>query len=347
MYETIRGMLPGCNASVINRKHWLLVCFVFFTMTALHAQHQRVLIANIMHDTNDVYMPAGKLETGLTIALEATGKYGVISTHMRDSALKGRTDSVTIQKVAEMFNAELILFCQSNRIGKLVRSEVVLMGGDNFFLNVRGIGYGVSTIEDQQTKKMIMDPAILSSLQRALCVALKDSNLYANADSLLRVRPTYLAAVGGFEFKQPPSNLAPWSIFKEKILASYDAAQITVAALQDRDDITMVDVDTRDSMYARERLYMVEPYNPTNRSERYILRSFEVTHLVAGTISRTADGAECSISLQKINDHWEVETVKTGATTVTKDTRSALQDAVRESLRKIFGSINEPQVPSR
>lgn len=300
-----------------------------------------------MHDTNDVYMKSRKIETGLTIALEATGRYSVISTSTRDSALKNRTDTITIQQIANLFKAETIVFCQSARIGKLVRSEVVFMSGENFLVNRRGIGYGISTIEDEKTQRMIIDPAILSSLQRAVCVALKDSNLYANADSLLRVRPTYLAAVGGFEFKVSSSDLSSWSLFKEKISASYDAAQITVAALQDRDDITLVDIDTRDSMYAVERLYMVEPYNPTTRNERFILRSFEVTHLLAGTVTRTKEGAECAISLQKISDQWEVEPVKTGTYVFKEDSRVALQDAVRASLRQIFGSINEPPAPSR
>ena len=301
----------------------------------------------MQHDSADALVRPSKIETALTIALEATSKYQLIPNAVRDSLLSLRSDTLSVLMAADHVNAELIVFCNVGRIGSLVRSEVIVLGGDGFFLNLRGTGYGVSSIERDSTGEIITDPAILSSLQRAFCVAFADSLLYSRADSVLNVRPTMLTAVGGIEFKQPAAELGPWSLFKEKVPASYDAAQLIVEALRGRDDVTVIDMDTRDSILAKARMFMIENYNASTAEELKVLSAFEVTHLVTGSIERIRGGAVCTIAFEEITPQQTLKRIKRAESVIQVDAKAALKDGVREALKKLFGTINDSIEPSR
>lgn len=347
--ETIWGLLGGCKQHVTNRKHWLTLCFLLVTLISAQAQTriQKVMIGGMQYDSSDASISPGKIETGLTIALEATKKYKLIPNDVRDSLLRLRPDTLSVLMAADYIKAELIVFCNVGRIGNLVRSEVIVLGGDGFIINLRGVGYGVTSIERDSTHEIITDPAVLSSLQRALCVAFNDSALYASTDSVLQVRPTVLAAVGGIEFKEPSKDLGVWSLFKEKVPASYDAAQHIAEALRGRDDITLIDLDTRDSILAKARLFMVENYNASTATELNVLSAFEVTHLITGSIERIRGGAICTIAYEEITAQKTLKRIKRAESVINVDSKAALKDGMRDALKKIFGEINDSVEPSR
>lgn len=347
--ETIRGLLGACNHCITNRKHWLTLCFLLVTMAAAHSQSrlQRVMIGGMQYDTADALITPQKIEMGIGIALEATTKYRLIPNDVRDSLLRQRSDTLSVLMAADYIQAELIVFCNVGRIGNLVRSEVVVLGGEGFIIKLSGVGYGTTSLERDSTHAMVADPAILSSLQRALCVAFNDSLLYAKADSVLRVRPTALAAVGGIEFKQPSPELGPWSLFKEKVPASYDAAQHIVEAMRGRDDITLIDLDTRDSILAKARIFMIENYNPTSQLELNVLTAFEVTHLITGTLERIRGGAVCTLAYEQITPEKKLKRIRRAESVINVDAKPALKDGVRAALTKLFGWINDSVEPSR
>lgn len=345
--ETIWGLLGACKRLVTNGKHWLGLCFLLVTLAPLHSQVQRVMIGGIQYDTLDAHITSKKIESGISIALEATKKYAVIPNDVRDSLLRLRKDTLSVLMAADHIKAELIVFCNVGRIGKLVRSEVVILGGDGFVLNLSGVGYGITTIELDSTKEIVTDPAILSSLQRAVCVALKDSSLYAHASPVLKVRPAALAAVGGIHFKDTPSDLVPWSLFKEKVPASYDAALIIVEAMRDNENVIVIDLDTRDSIFAKARLFMVENYNPTTPTELNVLSAFEVSHIVVGTVDRVRGGAVCTLAYNEITDKKTLRLVKRAESVIKEDSKTALKESVRKCLTKLFGTINDSVEQSR
>lgn len=345
--ETIWGLLGACKQLVTNGKHCLVLCFLLITFTPLQSQVQRVMIGGMQYDTSDAFITPKKIESGISIALEATKKYTVIPNDVRDSLLSLRKDTISVLMAADHIKAELIVFCNVGRIGKLVRSEVVILGGDGFVLNLSGVGYGITTIELDSTREIVTDPAILSSLQRAVCVALKDSSLYAHASPVLKVRPAALAAVGGIHFTDTPADLVPWSLFKEKVPASYDAAQIIVEAMRDNESIVVVDLDTRDSIFAKARLFMIENYNPTTPAELNVLSAFEVSHLISGTIDRVRGGAVCALAYDEITEKKTLQRIKRVESVITEDSKTALKDSVRKCLAKLFGTINDSVEQSR
>lgn len=345
--ETIPRLLGACKQRITNGKHWTALCFLLVTLTTTDAQVQQVMVGGLQFDTSDVFMSAKKIETGLSIALGAIGKYAVIPNDVRDSLLRARPDTLSVLMAADYVKAELVAFCNVGRIGKLVRSEVVILGGDGFVLNLSGVGYGVSTIEDDSTKAMIIDPAILSSIQRAVCMALQDSALYQTASPILRVQPAALGVVGGIHFRESPSGFVPWSLFKEKVSASYDAAQIIVEALRDTKDLVMIDLDTRDSIFAKARLYMIENYNQTTTAELKILSAFEVSRILTGSIERTHNGAVLTLSYQQIQEDYKLREISRADVVLKEDSKEQLKTAVRTCLGKLFGSINDSVEPSR
>lgn len=350
--ETIGTLLGRCYASVTSPLHWLLrpvlavaLCGVLFGNAS--AQVQRVMVASFNYDTTDSALQPPMLFAGLSLALELTKQYAVIPMDVRDSMAARIGDSATYQRVADSLKAEIIVFCSVARIANLVRSEIVIAGGDGFTFTTSGVGYGVTFLRSDSTGGMLYDPAILSSMQRALCAALRDSNLYAAADVSLRTRPTSLLSVGGIFFVPPPDDFVTWSTFKEKIAASYDMMQTSVAALRYRDDYTIIDDVSRDSMYAKDGLYFVENYNSVTQQELKILRAFDVAHILTGRYERVADGARLTMYLQSIEVNGSVKTIKSGSAVVPVDSKLALQDGVRACLREIFGTITEQSESSK
>jgi hypothetical protein len=345
--ETIPGLLGACKQRVTNGKHWAALCFLLVTLVTTHAQVQQVMVGGLQYDTTDVFLSAKKIETGLSIALGSTGKYAVIPNDVRDSLLRSRPDTLSVLMAADYIKAELVVFCNVGRIGKLVRSEVVILGGDGFVLNLNGVGYGITTIEEDSTKTMIIDPAILSSIQRAVCMALQDSALYKSASPILRVQPADLTVVGGIDFRETPSGLVPWSLFKEKVSASYDAAQIIVEALRDTKDLVMIDLDTRDSIFAKARLYMIENYNPTTTAELKILSAFEVSRILTGKVERVMNGAVLTLNYQQIQQDYKLQEIARAEVVLQEDSKEHLKKAVRTCLGKLFGTINDSVEPTR
>lgn len=348
VFETIGALLGACYRSVTYPLHCtaMALCAVltlsFFTSDA-SAQTQRVMIARIDADSADPALHPSKLIAGLTLAFESTKQYAVVPNEIRDSVARAIGDSATYQRVADALGAEIIVFASVARIENLVRSELVIAGGDGFTFSTGGHGYGVTFIRNDSTRSMIFDPAILSSMQRALCLSLRDSSLFAKADDALRVRPAALLGIGGINFVDKPAEVIPWSTFKEKVPASYDMVQNITAALRYLEEYIVIDSDTRDSIYAKAGLYVVENYNPVTQLELKTLRAFDIDRIITGRYERTSAGADLTLFVQEIGSKGELTTLQKATSSIELDTKQALQDVVRSCLRKLFATISEQQ----
>ncbi|MEN9281466.1 MAG: hypothetical protein RL594_401 [Bacteroidota bacterium] len=352
VFETIGGLLGGCYAGVTSTLHCTVRLAILLVLwgaasTSAISQVQRVMIARMDYDTTDVALRHETLIDGIALAFDLTKQYSVIPLPVRDSMARRIGDSATYQRVADSLRAEIIVFCSVARLANLIRSEVVIVGGDGFTFSTNGVGYGVTFLQQDSSGAMVHDPAILSSMQRAICAALRDSNLYATAEESLRARPSVLLSVGGIAFGTQPPDYVTWSTFKEKIAASYDAVQTVVASLRFHPEYTVIDVDSRDSMYARAGLYFVENYNTVTLKELSILRAFDIGTIITGRIERVPDGADLTLFLQSIDSKGALTTMKKGTARIPVDSKLALQDGVRACLRQIFGTITEQSESSK
>ncbi len=347
--ETIGTLLGVCYASVTNGKHSILSTLVAGILCSFVAfaqgGGQYVVLGGVRHSASDSIVTSYSIEAATALALELTGKYRLIPNSVRDSLVNvyAATDPLTAQRAADLLGAEIILFLNVQRVANLLRVEVALVGGEGWIVSSSGIGYAVAVLRDNTTGKLIADPALLAATQRALCGALLERNLYAAADSEFVVTPTRLAAVGSVVFSTADTALVPWSVVREKIPASYDVASTIVAALRAHDTITVVDLESRDSLYAMAGLYMVENYNPLTSQELKILRGFDVETIITGEVTRVRGGATVTLHINAIGSDMSYTPVKSASARVTVDSKRALQDGVRECLRTLFGKITEPR----
>jgi hypothetical protein len=283
-------------------KHTLALCLAcFFPFIVMASDLPKVIPGTIEADTADPIVSTFKVEAGLALAFDLTGRYSYIPSWTRDSLVDN--DDRTVESVARQIGAQAISFCRTNRLEHLVRSEILLFTGEDYGTKASGIGYAVIRFHNDST--LIADPAILASQQRALCRVLSNNALYAAADSGLNVVSTELAACGGIEFVNDSTIGTPWKVFENRTVVSYDMVQTVIHELQDYPSMTFVDVDTRDAMYAKAGMALVENDRASTLADLRILRQFEVSRIIVGMFRRIAEGAELTLALGTIESNGQ------------------------------------------
>lgn len=346
VFETIGSPLGAFYRGVMNWKHRALgILILALTVIGLplqaHAQ-QRVMLGGISFPKTDTLLSAYKGEAAMALACELSKSYIMIPNEVRDSVARTFSDSSrTAQAVADRLGAELIAFIDIARIVNLVRVQLTIVGGEGWIVSTEGTGYATSFLTEDGTGRRVIDPAVLTAMQRALCEAVLRSDLYDSADSAFRVRPTKLTALGGTQFLDGDKGLAPWAIFREKVAASYDVASTIVAALRRHDSLTVIDMETRDSIYAMAGLFMVENYNPASATELKILKGFEVTRLITGLCERIRGGAGLRIIHNELKSDGSYSPLAKADVIIPTDSKVALQDGVRFCLKNLYGTLTE------
>lgn len=370
--KTIGGLLGGCYVRITKTLHVLAALFLCVTAlygrmpghsgTPLGGQPEwkansvadqglpeiPLLMGSITLDTADKALSIGKVEAGVALGLEVSGKYRLVSSFERDSVLRSlkRTSEVTLAEASHILKTNAIVFTNVARIANLIRTEVILTDGLPEGITTSGIGYAVLRHHDNITEKVMADPAILASFQRAFALCIADSTLFANAEGSFRVVPTELVSVGGITFKDLGGG-EQWSLFKEKVTVSYDAVQTVAHALQDLDRYTVTDIETRDSMYALAGMFLVENYNSATATELKILRMFEVKDIITGSITKSGNEAVIELSLNRIKENDTVHRLKSASVTLTKDSKVALREALHEALTGLLGPVSAPRPEDR
>jgi hypothetical protein len=346
VFETIGSPLGVFYRGVTNWKHnlWglLTAAVILITGGDFASAQQRIMLGGVSFPKTDTLLSAYKAEAAMALACELSRSYTLIPNDVRDSVARTFPDSLrTAQGVADRLGAELIAFVDMARVVNLIRVNITIVGGEGWIVSTDGTGYATSFLTEDGTNRRVIDPAILTAMQRALCEAVLQPNLYSDADSAFRVRPTKLTALGGTQFLDGDKGLAPWAIFREKVAASYDVASTIVAALRQHDSLTVIDMETRDSIYAMAGLYMVENYNPASATELKILKGFEVTRVITGLCERIRGGAGLRITHNELLQNTSYTPLSNADVIIPADSKVALQDGVHFCLKKLYGSITE------
>lgn len=249
-----------------------------------------VMPAQIADDSTDPAITATKVEAGLALAFDLTERFAYVPSEVRDSLVLARTsDPVTTLQAAHIVQADIAAFANCIRVANLVRAEITLRSGDSLNIEQRGVGY--AAIRHYNDSGVVADPAILTSLQRALCTALGTDSLYAAAPDDLRTVPSTLVGIGGIAFEDDSTISPHWSLFEDRTVTSYDMVINLVHDLQSHPDLTVVDLDTRDSMFAMGGMMLIENDRAVSNTELRILRLFDVQHIIMGSFTRDGKGA--------------------------------------------------------
>jgi hypothetical protein len=297
----------------------------------------RVMPGTINFDQLDSVIRGSSIDAALALSLELTGNYIYIPVARRDSVLATQNGGQhTIISAAKSLGATAIVFATVSRLVNLVRAEVVLASGSDFSLRVTGIGYSTIRYMKENTDIPIAEPSILMALQRAIAVALDNPKIYANADTNVRVFPTQLLSVGGVEFISAPAELPPWQLFKEKTVSSYDLAQNIVLHLNDNPDLTILDIDSRDTMFATAGFHLIANDRPVSSSEIQVLRLFEVSAVIIGSLERIPEGARLTLMYCRINSNDTYTPMRTAFALIVEDTKEAFHSAIKECMERLF-----------
>jgi hypothetical protein len=335
-HETIGSLLAGCYRYVTSTLLVVLLCGSLPSAAAQATIYQSFVIGRINVDTTDRAITAGKVEAGTSVALSLTRHWRLIPNVVRDSILAALpTSKRTIADAMSATSAFGALFITTRRVGNLVRTEVVIAAEDGMKEEGRGVGYGLLRYKNDADGSPIADPAILASVQRALCVALHDSTLYANAESDFRVTPTSLVTIGGVEFTDTTQQKV-WNLFSDKVVVSYDGAETIANAASSLDEFTLIDLETRDSMYVKAGLYAVENYKTLAINEIGLLRAFEVRFAIIGSFVRTRKGADLTLRLCELVSPVAYKPIRSATTTCADDTKESFRTAINEAMHRLF-----------
>lgn len=300
----------------------------------------KVMMAQCSVDSADAAITVGKAEAALGLTIGLSGRAAYIPMAARDSILESSTVAVsqrTVLGAASIVDARYVVFMNVRRLHHLVRSELVVVDATNPGQQRRGVGY--STLRHHHADETVLaDPSVLAATQRAYAVAMGDSSMFTQPtiDSALHVVPADLAAVGGITFTND-ADAQPWELFKQKVAVSYDIAQMIAHGLANASKFTVVDIETRDTMYAMLGLHLTENYNQVSAIELQQLGRFEVTHLVTGTLQRTVQGAVLTLTLNRITANERFTPLRSVEDVITEDTKVALRATVERAVARLFG----------
>ncbi len=294
-----------------------------FLISSLHARDvdsvhfSRVIIGKLECGRN-INFKESKLEAGLALAFRLTPSYRLIPSSSSDSVarqLRLRLNSKdtlnpAVNKVAQAMLSSTIVFARIDRLQNILRAEVQVLSGDAFKTKTTGRGYALIRFRSEKKNDVVEDPAVLCALQRALCVALDDSTLYKNQQGSFRVFPAATVVCGGMSFVDDPS-LPHWDLFGNHTVNGFDVVVNVFDAMKSSDHFVCYDVDTRDSIFALFKLYLIENDNEPSREELDALYRLEVQYYIRGVCTRTEQGADIKLFFCSINSNGTYNILRT------------------------------------
>lgn len=263
-----------------------------------------------------------KVEAALTLALQASQRFHLtnIPDTLPPAASTPERSACTLHTRIDCFQS-------------LLRAEIQLVFTDT---TQRGTGYGLVRHRWEESQQPLADPALLEAIERALCSAAGDSLLYVRHDSTA-VRPASLVAVTNIELRDNPS-LPRWELFEDALATSYSGILAAITGAQQAPAYVVLDIDTRDSIYAHFRLYEPEPGMPPSKEELAALDYFGVDAIISGSLKRTVDGAVLELRLMRIRPNGTVAEVARVERTLTDDSRVAYLEAIARAARELLRS---------
>ncbi|KXK34349.1 MAG: hypothetical protein UZ06_CHB003001307 [Chlorobi bacterium OLB6] len=315
-------------------RHVLRILVVLFMLapSVLSAHSECFMAAAISVDSADKAIGTRKAEAALNLALSLAG-YKYCDLFARDSILKG-SSQLSVREAASRVGCTYSVFLRVRRIEHLVRADMqVVSAADTGFIR-SGVGYAAIAYT-RGDNTVVADPAVLLAVQRAALSALPTEPRYDTLDVGLRARKASVLSFGGITFKAD-SSYPEWAVFSEQLLASYDVTQAMVAAAQANDTITVLDIDTHDTLFARAGFYLVENNRHASKSELNILYGVGVDYVVLGSVERTLKGAELTLRLARIESNGTYSVIRTTTGVVDSDTKEALRTTAETVLLELL-----------
>ncbi|GIV54787.1 MAG: hypothetical protein KatS3mg039_1305 [Candidatus Kapaibacterium sp.] len=311
------------GARLVNRAALILFCLCSIG----RGQPAKMLLGSVAITSRCTdAITSAKAEAALALALENSGQYHLVT--YRDLHQRGH-DTGSIHASLPSRRIQVRIDCFHN----LLRADIELVLPDTMR---RGSGYSLIRHRWEQSDQLLADPALLEAIERAFCVASGDWFLYARRDSA-GVRPASLLAVTNLEIRDNPS-LPQWELFTDAITTSYSGILAAITGGQRAPGYVVLDVDTRDSIYAHFRLYEPEPGMPPSRQEIAALAYFGVEALMSGWLERTAAGARLELRLLDTHPDGSVSLRARVERQLNDDSRVAFLEAIAAAAKELLST---------
>jgi hypothetical protein len=278
-----------------------------------------------------------KIDMALSFAFTILDSKQYISAKERDSIsshLYEMNENPELMKVAKLSDAKNLLFAKVNVLGNIIRADIDIINVADTTKRSRGFGYALVRYFDKETGDLIYDPALLTSIQRALAVAMNDSLLFVDSIKGFNVRPLPTLVIGSIYYVDYES-FKDWEIIRNHVVSSYSAVESIFEAANKSEKYVVYDLATRDSVYSKFKLYGIENYAAPSEHELNALYKVGVDYFITGSLERTDEGAKVMMSLFGIRQRGlllieEVEGI------LKNDKLSELQQLVRKLTRELI-----------
>jgi hypothetical protein len=291
----------------------------------------KLIIGNTTYAGKVKNLSQTKFEYALNFASIISDKIDLIPNKMRDSIAIQTPD---ILSVAKSLSADYIVFSKINAFNYLIRTDITLVSIKDTTKRLLGVGYANAKYKDEDTGETVYDPAILSSLQRALADALRDSAMFVLPEKGMEIFPAPTLVMGSIYYVEDHS-LPDWNLFESKVVSSFDAVETILETAMKSPKFVTVDTETRDSIFAMNNLYIIENYSATSQHELLALYKMGIDYYISGTFKRIPIGAKLELFLYKF-ENGELVVKDSDSQIVSDDNIEKLRDAVKNISKKLL-----------
>lgn len=296
-----------------------------------------ILLGNIELGHEVLDLEEFKIEAGLHLACELTGKFRLISVDKRDSVIDLMVEqkrNPTAENLAKELKADRVYFVAINRLHNMLRIDLTAFDAKNPKKKTKGKGYANLRYREEKTNKIIYDPSLLKAFQRAIAEVEKDSLLYDKLEDNFKIYPAASLIIGGIDF-QEDQNLSSWKLYEKKVVTSFDATEIIFEQLKDHPKFAVYDNSSRDSLYSLFHMHIVENYRPPTSFEILALNAMEVDYYITGLLKRVPEGALLELVLCKVNKK-SLEIIKSEKELIKEDSIEEFREAIKKCTKRIF-----------
>jgi hypothetical protein len=291
----------------------------------------KLIIGNTTYAGNVKHLSQTKFELALNFASIISDKIELIPNKNRDSVALQTSD---ILSAAKTLSADYIVFSKVNAFNYLIRTDITLVSIKDTTKRLIGVGYANANYKNGDTGETVYDPAILSSLQRALADAFKDSMMYVLPEKGIEVFPAPTLVMGGIYYVEDKA-LPEWNLFENKVVSSYDAVETIMENSMKSPKFVTIDTETRDSIFAMNNLYIIENYSATSQHELLALYKMGVEYYISGTFKRIPIGAKLELFLYKF-ENGSLVAIDSDSQIVSDDSVEKYREAVKNITKKIL-----------
>ncbi len=245
-----------------------------------------------------------KVEAAFNLVNLISEKYEYKDLATRDSIiamLKKNNTELNIQNISQSLNVDKLFAIHIDRLANMIRVNMLSINAKDSTKS-DGNGYALASYFTVENNAALYDPALLKAMQRAFAVTDGDSLLFTKNDTAFYAYPTPTLVISGLKFIDD-AKLPKWEVFNMKEVNSYLIVESIFDTLRFKNNLTLYDQISRDSIYAIFGLKIPENHNSVSEAELSCLAKFEVDYVLSGSFSRIDSGARLILTLFRLKDN--------------------------------------------